>query len=224
MLVTIPFGWNTSDCSPFEKSVTLQGGEVMDLGKVSFFGAIKIASDPSNVEVFINGEKKGVTPITISNLLAKDFKIKLQQGEREYSESVRVQPMKTTDLGTLKLALPLTGVWKGNWKCSNNCNNCETYIVFDPSRKQITEDVFWCPGNLNVYVVQNGTFDKNENDISIRHNNARSQLLSNNYNPDFRNLRISSTNMTGKSGDSKNPIEHPFSAFRVVLVTKVECL
>jgi formylglycine-generating enzyme len=98
---------------PFEKEVTLAAGEVVDLGAVSFQGSIKIASKPSGAEVWVNGEKKGVTPLTIPGVLAKEATVRLVHGELEITVPAQIRRNETTDLGVVNLAGikdPVTGM------------------------------------------------------------------------------------------------------------------
>lgn len=88
---------------PFEKEVSLAAGEIVDVGVVSFQGSIKIASKPVGASVYINGEKKGATPLTITGVLAGATSVRLVQGGLEVTVTAQVRRNETTDLGVLNL-------------------------------------------------------------------------------------------------------------------------
>ena len=95
---------------PIEKDVTIVPGKVLDLGTVSFVGGIKVASDPPGADVYIDGKKKGVTPITVKGLPARpepvQVKLKLPRGGLLHITGAVVTAGKTTDLGILQLMRP----------------------------------------------------------------------------------------------------------------------
>lgn len=67
-------------------------------------GAIKINSDPSGAEVYVNGEMRGKAPLTVSNVPSGNVKIILnKEGLGRHSSSVSLAPGETKNLGTVKL-------------------------------------------------------------------------------------------------------------------------
>lgn len=67
-------------------------------------GTIKINSDPSGAEVYVNGEMRGTAPVTVSNVPSGNVKIILnKEGLGRHSSSVSLAPGETKNLGTIKL-------------------------------------------------------------------------------------------------------------------------
>ncbi len=67
-------------------------------------GSIRVSSDPSGAEVFINGEMRGTAPLTISNVPSGSVKIILnKEGQSRYSTQIQLSPGETKNLGTVKL-------------------------------------------------------------------------------------------------------------------------
>lgn len=67
-------------------------------------GTIKVSSDPSGAEVYINGEMRGNAPVTVGNVPAGSVKIILnKEGLARHSTSVSLAPGETKNLGTVKL-------------------------------------------------------------------------------------------------------------------------
>lgn len=72
------------------------------------YGDLRIESNPSGAYIYIDGVLKGKTPVTIKNLLAKTYEIKLvYSGYQERTERVEVKENRETRI-SLSL-LPLTG-------------------------------------------------------------------------------------------------------------------
>lgn len=97
----------------FEKEVALAAGEVLDMGVVSFLGSIKVGSKPSGAEVYVNGEKKGVTPLTVPEVLAKEASLRLVHGELAITVPAKVRRNEAIDLGVVNLSGlkdPVTGM------------------------------------------------------------------------------------------------------------------
>jgi serine/threonine protein kinase len=67
-------------------------------------GTIKVNSDPSGAEVYVNGEMRGTAPITVNNVPSGAVKIILnKEGLARQSTSVSLAPGETKNLGTIKL-------------------------------------------------------------------------------------------------------------------------
>lgn len=78
-----------------EPEVSYTGGEPATL---------KISSNPSGAEVFINAEYKGTTPITIANLNPGTLSVLVnKEGRSRFSQKISVKPGEKKDLGTVKL-------------------------------------------------------------------------------------------------------------------------
>lgn len=62
-------------------------------------GGLSFASTPSKAKVFVNDQEKGVTPLTLSGLPLKEFKVKLvKKGYKPHQEKVLVQAGTTREL------------------------------------------------------------------------------------------------------------------------------
>ncbi len=67
-------------------------------------GTIRINSDPSGAEVFINGEMRGTAPVTVANIPSGSVKIILnKEGLARHASTVSLSPGETKNLGTIKL-------------------------------------------------------------------------------------------------------------------------
>lgn len=67
-------------------------------------GTIKLSSNPSGADVFINGEMRGTTPTTISGIPSGSVKIIVsKEGQSRYSTQVSLEPGETKNLGTVSL-------------------------------------------------------------------------------------------------------------------------
>jgi tetratricopeptide (TPR) repeat protein len=100
-----------ADCAPYEKTVAVNTGDISDLGKISFVGSVKLDSDPTGADVYVEGELKGKTPITLKELMARQTRIELKYaGKGSHSATVAVKADALTDLGVLKLSLLDSGL------------------------------------------------------------------------------------------------------------------
>jgi hypothetical protein len=63
---------------PYENIVAVNTGDINDLGKISFVGSVKLDSNPTGADVYVEGELKGKTPITIKELKARQTRIELK--------------------------------------------------------------------------------------------------------------------------------------------------
>lgn len=65
---------------------------------------IRINSNPGGAEVFINGEYKGTTPATISDIRPGTVSVLVnKEGKSRFSQKISLSPGETKDLGTVKL-------------------------------------------------------------------------------------------------------------------------
>jgi tetratricopeptide (TPR) repeat protein len=104
-----------ADCVPYERTVAVKAGDISDLGKISFVGSVKLDSDPTGADVYVEGELKGKTPITLKELKARQTRIELKYaGKGSHSATVAVKPDALTDLGVLKLS-PEISKLLGKW-------------------------------------------------------------------------------------------------------------
>jgi hypothetical protein len=84
---------------------TIPQGNVLDLGTVVFKGALKVDSDPSDADVFINDQLKGKTPLQIADLPAKKTKIEIKKKAMGvYIANTGIAPNGLTDLGIVTLS------------------------------------------------------------------------------------------------------------------------
>lgn len=114
---------------PFEKTITVSSGQVTDLASIVFAGILKVDSEPSGAEVFIDGESGGVSPLTLEGVPAKDLRLELRvPGKGSLIRTVRVIPGDTTDLGVLKVR-GFAGEWDG--MVGSNRNNFSLYLKED---------------------------------------------------------------------------------------------
>jgi hypothetical protein len=67
--------------------------------------SLRVASNPSGAEIFINGEYKGTTPATISDIKPGSVSLLVsKEGKSRFSQRISLSPGESKDMGTLKLA------------------------------------------------------------------------------------------------------------------------
>lgn len=80
---------------PAETKTDYTGGEP---------ASIKVSSDPSGAEVFVNAEYKGTTPVTVTGIRPGTVSILVnKEGKARYSQKINLKPGEKKDLGTVKL-------------------------------------------------------------------------------------------------------------------------
>lgn len=85
---------------------------------------IKISSNPSGADVFINAEHRGTTPVTISNLKPGTVSVLVnKEGKARFSQKISLKPGETKDLGTVKL-----GEFYGNVFVSSTPSNAKVFV------------------------------------------------------------------------------------------------
>ncbi len=80
---------------PWEKEVVIKGGSVVDVlaNLKTVYGSLKLTTTPPGAEVYIDGEKRGETPITIAKLKFGEYKVSLRKsGYYLHDKSVTVAP------------------------------------------------------------------------------------------------------------------------------------
>ncbi|MBP8128946.1 MAG: PEGA domain-containing protein [Candidatus Hydrogenedentes bacterium] len=142
-------------CVPFEKTVTVASGAVADAGTISFIGAVKLDSSPTDAEVYVDGEQKGRTPLVLEDLPARETRIEVRQKGTvlSYSRLVAVKPGETTDLGVVTLCAPdqarkLVGSWSGTWQDVSG-----SYRNFDLIIRMTAEDRLTAEGKAQGWSV-----------------------------------------------------------------------
>jgi len=76
-----------------------------DLGTVFFKGDLKVDSNPSDADVFINSQIQGKTPLNLKELPAKKITLEVRKKDGGmYVTSLAIYPGKETDLGVVSLS------------------------------------------------------------------------------------------------------------------------
>jgi len=79
-------------------------------GIIPRYGKIRVTSDPSYARVYLDGNYRGRTPITIHSVRVGEHQIKVTQEDYyDYSETVRVRPNLTTRVFARLEPIPKTG-------------------------------------------------------------------------------------------------------------------
>jgi formylglycine-generating enzyme required for sulfatase activity len=76
------------------QSVTITNGQTQQLGGTlgRLKGGVKILSDPPEAEIYLNGEKVGVTPMALVDLDADDYTLTLKkEGYGDYTQTLRIR-------------------------------------------------------------------------------------------------------------------------------------
>jgi hypothetical protein len=91
--------------TPSEPAISSFGQE----NPVITTGSIAVSSSPSGADIYLDGEYQGTTPKTISDVTSGDHKIELKKsGYENWSKSVNIETVKTTDVSATLLILTLT--------------------------------------------------------------------------------------------------------------------
>ncbi len=93
----------------YKTSVTVVGGKTLALSVTlkPTVGSISIKSTPSGATVYLDNVKKGVTPITLSNIKTGDHTIVLKYSKyKDYQTKVTVLADKTTSVDATLVLLP----------------------------------------------------------------------------------------------------------------------
>jgi PEGA domain len=61
-------------------------------------GRLVVRTDPSGAQVFVDGRRHGVTPLTMGNVVQGEHRIVLKRGAAELRQTVRVEPGATTSV------------------------------------------------------------------------------------------------------------------------------
>lgn len=89
---------------PYKVEKTIEPDGVLDLGTVEFVGTLVVNSDPPGAEVYLDREKKGITPLTLEKLPARRCRLEIRQpGVGLYLADVDLHPGQTLDLGRIPL-------------------------------------------------------------------------------------------------------------------------
>jgi tetratricopeptide (TPR) repeat protein len=85
------------------QTIEVNPGEVSEVS-VSLVGSLKIASDPSGAEIFLNGKMVGTTPATIEDLPAQSNSVEIRHlGYSSFSGRVQIEPEQVLDMGFITL-------------------------------------------------------------------------------------------------------------------------
>ena len=97
-----------ADYIKVDRTVTVKARQTVEVSeKLQLMpGRIKITSNPEGSTILLNGDNKGVTPLTISEMKAGEYKITLKKdGYEDKNISVTVNPGKTAAIDTRLTAL-----------------------------------------------------------------------------------------------------------------------
>jgi len=112
-------------------------------------GTLKITSNPSGAKVYINGDYKGITPLTL-DLAPGTYTVKLTKDEYEdYTKTVEVNPGETTTLSAT-----LTPKF-GYLTVYSSPSDAEVYVDGDYVGKTPLEDYKLSTGDHSVVVKKN---------------------------------------------------------------------
>ena len=96
------------------------------VGIMPRYGKIRVTSDPSHAKVYLDGEYRGRTPMTISNVRVGEHQIKVTKEDYyDWSETVRVRPNLTNRVFARLEPIPKTG---------------SIYVTSSPSRARVFLD------------------------------------------------------------------------------------
>jgi archaellum component FlaG (FlaF/FlaG flagellin family) len=80
------------------------------LDRIPRTGSISVTSSPSHARVFLDGEYRGRTPLTIRNVRVGEYQIKVtKEGYYDWSQAIRVRPNVTNRVFAMLEPIPRTG-------------------------------------------------------------------------------------------------------------------
>ena len=114
------------------------------------YGTLKVNSDPPGAKVEIDGEVTGDTPFESNQCLAKEVKVVIRHTDKgRYASSVKIEPGKTTDLGTVQL-YP-TGFTLDSFPTGLNIYDGDKLLGKTPVKLKTLD-----PGPINLTIKENG--------------------------------------------------------------------
>ena len=76
----------------------VQTAQYVELLNVPTTGTLEVRSDPSRARVYVDGQDRGLTPITLRDLLPGDREVVLERGSQRVVQRVRIEPGTTAQL------------------------------------------------------------------------------------------------------------------------------
>ena len=99
--ITLRLAGSDSD-QAYQQQQEIPADRTLNLGTVSLRGTLRVDSKPSGGEVFVDGEKKGVTPLELAGLPATRIKLEIRkQGAGLFFQDCAIKPGTVTDLGAV---------------------------------------------------------------------------------------------------------------------------
>ncbi len=94
----------------------IPGGKktLLELSLIPLYGSLKVNSNPSGAEVWLDNELLGNTPLTLREILAITHRLTIKSGGyKRWDTVIAVNPNKVVNLGAVRLK-NLVGLWRGD--------------------------------------------------------------------------------------------------------------
>ncbi|WP_456472622.1 PEGA domain-containing protein [Methanocaldococcus sp.] len=125
----IVVGCDNDNVYLFNKGYEVRSGETTTVSATltEETGSLFVESDPSGAEIYIDGDYKGKTPKTISELSPGTHTLKLRMdGYSDYTKDVEIKTGETTNVYVKLESVPITDT---NDNVKNNGNNINTLMI-----------------------------------------------------------------------------------------------
>jgi hypothetical protein len=76
----------------------VQTAQYIELQNVALTGGLDVRSEPAGARVIIDGQNRGVTPVTVRDLAPGDHQVVLEAGSRKVTQAVRIEAGITAQL------------------------------------------------------------------------------------------------------------------------------
>jgi hypothetical protein len=98
--------------TPDSKRIEVKDGDeiTVNLNPSPQYGQLRIATTPSDAEIYLDGKKMGITPITLREILIGDYNLELRKtGYASYTQNIKIKHNETTDINeTLSDGIEIT--------------------------------------------------------------------------------------------------------------------
>jgi formylglycine-generating enzyme required for sulfatase activity len=184
------------------QSVTITNGQTQQLGGTlgRLKGGVKILSDPPEAEIYLNGEKVGVTPKALVDLDADDYTLTLKkEGYKDYTKTLKIKegmlPNLNVTLENITVPEGMALIPAGEFEMGSNDGEGDEKPVHT-----VYLDAFY----MDKYEVTNAQYAKFLNDYGRNPDAAGHELLD--INSEYCLIEKVGSTYRPKSGYENHPV------------------
>lgn len=98
--------------TPASRRVEVKDGEeiIVNLNPTPQYGQLRIATTPPDAEIFLDGKRMGITPVTLREVLIGDYRLELRKtGYASHTQNITIKHNETTNINeTLSDGMEIT--------------------------------------------------------------------------------------------------------------------